>query len=64
MLILGKLSAPSFKKINITKFLERYKELSANFGLSKPEAIKRVLQYCEIIIKQFIRNLLKYKNSV
>ena len=64
MLISSGLGASSFKKINIIKFLKKYKELNANFGLSKPKAVKRILQYCEITIEQFIRNLLEYENSV
>ena len=42
---------PSFEEINITKFLERYEKLGANFSLSKPEVIKRIPQYYKIIIK-------------
>lgn len=51
MLIPGELGALSFKKINITKFLKKYEELSADFSLSESEAIKRILQYCEITIR-------------
>ena len=64
MLILDRPGAPNFEKINIIKFFKRYKELNADFGLSELEIIKCVLQYCEIIIKQFIRNLLEYEKGV
>ena len=64
MLILGEPSVSSFKKINIIKFFKRYKKLSADFGLSELDAIKRISQYCEIIIEQFIKNLPKYKKGI
>ena len=64
MPIPSKLGAPNFEEINITKFLKRYKKLGADFGLSEPEAMKRVLQYYEITIGQFIRNLPEYKNGI
>ena len=64
MPISGGLGASSFKGINIIKFFKRYKKLGANFGLSKPEVMKRVSQYCEIIIGQFIKNLLEYEKDI
>ena len=64
MPILSGLGALSFKGMNIIEFLKRYEELSADFGLSEPEAVKRVPRYYEITIKQFIKNLPEYENSV
>ena len=45
MLILGESGALSFKGINITKFLKRYKELSVNFSLSKLKVIVGLHRY-------------------
>ena len=64
MPIPGGLGVPSFEGMNITEFLERYEELGADFGLSEPEAVKRIPQYCKITIEQFIRNLPEYENGV
>ena len=42
MLISGELDALNFERINIIEFFKRYKELDADFSLSKSEVMKRV----------------------
>jgi hypothetical protein len=51
MLILGGLRASAFEGLNVTEFIERYKELYEDFKLLKRERIKRLPCYCEITIR-------------
>ena len=43
MLISSRSGALVFKRINITKFVKKYKELYEDFGLGEKEKIKRFL---------------------
>jgi hypothetical protein len=60
LLLLGVLRAPYFEGANITKFLERFKDLYIDHRIKEADRTKRLPCYYETAISQFIKSIPKY----
>ena len=52
-----------FIRTNITDFLERFKDIVTNYGLSDDRKVRRVQKYCEFDIVQRIQDLDSYEEK-
>src|SRR6266536_2773201 len=53
----------SFIGINVTNFLERFKDMATNYGLSDDRKVQRVQKYYEFGIIQRIQDLNSYEEK-
>jgi hypothetical protein len=58
MLIAGSVGAPFFREKNITEFLDRFKDLCVDYGITASQKVARVMRYCSLSIRHYLRIIL------